>query len=123
MLQLHISTMKGKEIMKEVVRQSLKIVYQSLVTLMWRRPMTDKKWSIICDCTWCNGKGETYGNDPNEKAEECRKCEGHGIEEFYEDGDEYENEEEVREDYKSKDILFVALVDRAWGSLTTRKVK
>ena len=85
--------------------------------------MTDKKWAIICDCTWCNGEGETYGNDPNEKAEECRECEGHGIEEFYEDGDEYENEEEVREDYKSKDILFVALVDRAWGSLTTRKVK
>ena len=81
--------------------------------------MTDKKWAIICDCAWCHGEGETYGNDPSKKAEECRECEGHGIEEFYEDGDEYENEEEVREDYKSKEILFVALVDRAWGSPTT----
>ena len=77
--------------------------------------MTDKKWVVICDCTWCHGEGETYGNDPSKKAEECRECDGHGIEEFYEDGDEYENEEEVREDYKSKEILFVALVDRAWG--------
>ena len=76
----------------------------------WRRPMTDKKWVIICDCTWCNGEGETYDNDPTKKAEECRECEGHGIEEFYENSDQYENEEEVREDYKSKDILFVALV-------------
>jgi len=80
--------------------------------------MTDKKWAIICDCAWCNGEGETYGNDPSKKAEKCRECEGHGIEEFYEDADEYENEEEVREDYKEKDILFVALVDRAWGSPT-----
>ena len=67
--------------------------------------MTDKKWVIICDCAWCNGEGETYGNDPSEKADESREC----------DGDEYENEEEVREDYKSKDIIFLSLVDRAWG--------
>ena len=79
--------------------------------------MTDKKWAIICDCAWCNGEGETYGNDPSKKAEECRECEGHGIEVFYEDADQYENEEEVREDYKEKDILFVALVDSAWGGV------
>ena len=82
--------------------------------------MTDNKWwEIVIWCKWCNGEGYTTGNDPSKKAEECRECEGHGIEEFYEDADQYENEEEAREDYKSKEILFVALVDRSWGSPTT----
>ena len=97
------------------------VIYLKVIgfTIGQEMTMTDKKWAIICDCAWCNGEGETYGNDPSKKAEECRECEGHGIEEFYEDGDEYENKEEVREDYKSKDILFIALVDDGWGSSTT----
>jgi|TARA_R110002012_G_C11307955_1_gene574200 DnaJ-class molecular chaperone len=81
--------------------------------------MTDKKWVIICDCAWCNGEGETHGNDPSKKSEECRECDGHGIEEFTEDSDEFKNEREARKGYKGKNILFVALVDRAWGSPTT----
>ena len=82
--------------------------------------MTDNKWwHIVTWCKWCNGEGYTTDNNPSKREELCRECEGTGESYFVEEEWRYENEQEVRENYK--DIIKIEVLlegNISWGSPT-----